>query len=104
MIECQTCKNVGEKVVGLNSIKEALMEIEKQGVDVLYMGAPKYRLMATDSSYLKAEEKIKSAQSIFEKHKNLGKKQKVRIECQTCKNVGEKVVGMRTKKKIEISR
>ena len=36
--------------------------------------------------------------------KKLGKKQKVMIECQACKNVGEKVVGMRTKKKIEISR
>ena len=36
--------------------------------------------------------------------KKLGKKQKVMTECQTCKKVGEKVIGMRTKKKIEISR
>jgi ribosomal protein L44E len=36
--------------------------------------------------------------------KKLGKKQKVMIECQECKKSGEKVIGMRTKKKIEISR
>jgi translation initiation factor 2 subunit 1 len=56
---------------GLNSIKEALLSIEKEGVDVLYMGAPRYRLLATDSSYLKAEDRIKNAQKILEKHKNL---------------------------------
>ena len=56
---------------GLNAIKDALLSIEKEGVDVLYMGAPRYRLLATDSSYLKAEDRIKSAQKILEKHKNL---------------------------------
>lgn len=56
---------------GINSIKDALLNIEKEGVDVLYMGAPRYRLLATDSSYLKAEDRIKSAQKILEKHKNL---------------------------------
>lgn len=56
---------------GLNSIKDALLLIEKEDVEVLYMGAPKYRLLATGSSYLDAEEKIKNAQRILEKHKNL---------------------------------
>ena len=56
---------------GLNSIKDALTEIEKKGVAVLYMGAPKYRLLSTADSYLKAEDKIKDAQKILEKHKNL---------------------------------
>ena len=36
--------------------------------------------------------------------KKLGKKQKVMMECQECKNITERVIGMRTKKKIEISR
>ena len=36
--------------------------------------------------------------------KKLGKKQKVMIECQDCKKITERVFGMRTKKKIEISR
>ncbi|MHB1829928.1 MAG: 50S ribosomal protein L44e [Candidatus Micrarchaeaceae archaeon] len=36
--------------------------------------------------------------------KKLGKKQKVMIECQECKKTSEKVLGMRTKKKIEIGR
>ena len=36
--------------------------------------------------------------------KKLGKKQKVMTQCAECKMVGEKVLGMRTKKKIEISR
>lgn len=56
---------------GLNSIKEALTSIEKEGIEVLYLGAPRYRLLATDASYLKAEERIKGAQRILEKHKNL---------------------------------
>ena len=56
---------------GTNTIKAALIDIEKAGVEVLYMGAPRYRLLATDSSYLKAEEKIKNAQKILENHKNL---------------------------------
>ena len=56
---------------GINSIKDALANIEKDGVEVLYLGAPKYRLMATGSSYLNAEDKIKNAQKILEKYKNL---------------------------------
>lgn len=36
--------------------------------------------------------------------KKLGRKQKVMIECTECKKITEKVIGMRTKKKIEIKR
>ncbi|MHB1829927.1 MAG: S1 RNA-binding domain-containing protein [Candidatus Micrarchaeaceae archaeon] len=54
---------------GINLIKEALSGIEKAGVEVLYMGAPKYRFLATDSSYPEAEDKIKHAQDILEKYK-----------------------------------
>lgn len=56
---------------GIKLIKEALVSIEKNGVKVLYMGAPRYRLLATDSSYPKAESKIKDSQKILENYKNL---------------------------------
>ncbi|MDE1767928.1 MAG: 50S ribosomal protein L44e [Candidatus Micrarchaeota archaeon] len=36
--------------------------------------------------------------------KKLGKKQKVMIECAQCKKTSEMVFGMRTKKKLEITR
>jgi large subunit ribosomal protein L44e len=36
--------------------------------------------------------------------KKLGKRQKVIIECKTCKKKAERVFGQRTKKKIEIKR
>ncbi len=53
---------------GISLIKEVLGEVEKQGVDVLYLGAPHYRLLAEDKSYPKAEGRIKQAQVILEKH------------------------------------
>ena len=56
---------------GIKIIKEALIGIEKSGIQVLYMGAPRYRLLATDASYPKAEGKIKEAQKILESYKNL---------------------------------
>ena len=36
--------------------------------------------------------------------KKTGKKQKVMMECQVCKKTTDRVLGMRTKKKIEIKR
>ena len=36
--------------------------------------------------------------------KKLGKKQKVLLECKVCKKKAERVVGLRTRKKIEINR
>lgn len=52
---------------GIAIIKEALGAVEKSGVDVLYLGAPHYRLLSEDSSYPKAEGRIKAAQAILEK-------------------------------------
>ena len=56
---------------GIMTIKEALGKVEKLGISVLYMGAPHYRLLSTDSSYLKAEERIKEAQTLLEKYSKL---------------------------------
>lgn len=56
---------------GINTIKEALGKVEKAGVEVLYMGAPHYRLLSTDSSYPRAEERIKEAQELLEKYGNI---------------------------------
>lgn len=56
---------------GIGLIKAALTGIEKGGVEVLYMGAPRYRFLATDSSYPSAEARIKEAQKILEGFKSL---------------------------------
>lgn len=56
---------------GIKTIKEALSKVEKFGVEVLYMGAPHYRLLSTGSSYPQAEERIKEAQDLLEKYKSL---------------------------------
>jgi translation initiation factor 2 subunit 1 len=53
---------------GIELIKEALSAIEQKGVEVLYLGAPHYRLQAEDSSYPKAEDKIKAAEAVLEKY------------------------------------
>ncbi|MDE1823228.1 MAG: S1 RNA-binding domain-containing protein, partial [Candidatus Micrarchaeota archaeon] len=52
---------------GARKIKEILSEVEKIGVEVLYLGAPHYKLVSTDSSYPKAEAKIKESEKIFER-------------------------------------
>lgn len=56
---------------GIRLIKEAFVEIEKEGVEVLYLGAPRYRLVATGTSYPNAEDKIKNASRVLEKFKVL---------------------------------
>lgn len=53
---------------GINTIKEMLTEVEKQGVEVLYLGAPHYKLISTDSSYPKAEARIKEAEKAMLKY------------------------------------
>ncbi|MDE1856415.1 MAG: hypothetical protein KGH49_04250, partial [Candidatus Micrarchaeota archaeon] len=52
---------------GIAMIKKAFGEVEKLGVRVNYLGAPRYRMMSEDSSYPKAEERIKQATTILEK-------------------------------------
>ncbi len=56
---------------GIGTIKEALEEMEKKGVEILYLGAPKYRLTSEDTDYPKAEGRIREAQKILEKQKLL---------------------------------
>ena len=56
---------------GIGTIKEAFGNVEKEGIVVQYLGAPRYRLVATDSSYLKAEERIKKANKILEGYKGI---------------------------------
>lgn len=53
---------------GIKTIKEALGAVEQTGVEVLYLGAPHYRLLSEDSSYPKAEGRIKEAQAILDKY------------------------------------
>ncbi|MDE1869739.1 MAG: hypothetical protein KGH71_02005, partial [Candidatus Micrarchaeota archaeon] len=52
---------------GISLIKKAFTEIEKLGVTVLYLGAPRYRMVSEDMSYPKAEDRIKKANDILEK-------------------------------------
>ncbi len=56
---------------GIRTIKDVLLKVQKLGVDVLYMGAPHYRLLSTDSSYPKAEERIKAATKFLDSYKNI---------------------------------
>lgn len=46
---------------GINEIKKALAGIQKKGVSVNYLGAPKYLFTSTGSDYLEAEDNIKEA-------------------------------------------
>lgn len=53
---------------GVDLIRKAFGEVEALGVDVLYEGAPHYRLSATGPSYPAAEAKIKEAQQALQKY------------------------------------
>ncbi|MDE1855684.1 MAG: S1 RNA-binding domain-containing protein [Candidatus Micrarchaeota archaeon] len=55
---------------GIEQIKSAMQDVEKLGVEINYLGAPRYRLTSEDSSYPKAEERIKSASAVLAKLKN----------------------------------
>ena len=55
----------------IKNIKNILEDIEKGGVEVLYLGAPHYQLTSEDSDYPKAESRIKEAQKILEKQKGI---------------------------------
>ncbi|MDE1859525.1 MAG: S1 RNA-binding domain-containing protein, partial [Candidatus Micrarchaeota archaeon] len=56
---------------GIKTIKDALIQVEKIGVGVLYMGAPHYKLLSSASSYPKAEEKITAAQEVLNKYHSI---------------------------------
>ncbi len=59
-------------------------EIRKLGVDVKYVGAPKYRFLAEGEDYSMAEEKIKKAEEMIRKKLKKGvfeiEKEKLRKE------------------------
>ncbi len=48
---------------GISEIKNALAGIQKGGVEVSYLGAPKYLFTSTGSDYIEAEKNIKQAVS-----------------------------------------
>ncbi len=50
---------------GIDIIKKALEKVEKEGLEVSYLGAPHYKLSAQDSDYHSAEAKIKKAEEII---------------------------------------
>jgi len=60
--------NITNPKSGVGVLKEIFKQIEGLGAEVLYLGAPHYRVMSTDSSYLKAESRIKEIENILEKH------------------------------------
>lgn len=47
------------------AIKKALEEVSKLGIDILYLGAPRYRLVSEDVSYPKAEGRVKESEKIL---------------------------------------
>jgi len=53
---------------GIGPLRTALGSIEECGVDVLYLGAPKYQLTAEGDSYLTAEGKINESRKILDSY------------------------------------
>ncbi len=52
--------------VGISAIREALSAVEKLGLDVLYLGAPRYRITSEGGSYPAAEDKVKAARAVLD--------------------------------------
>ena len=52
----------------IKKLKSTLLEINKKGVNILYLGAPKYRFTSEGKDYISAEEKIKESRKILEKN------------------------------------
>ncbi|MEM3781753.1 MAG: S1 RNA-binding domain-containing protein [Candidatus Micrarchaeaceae archaeon] len=55
----------------IEKLRNALIEIERLGINVVYEGAPRYMLKAEGDTYPTAEAKIKSAGALLEKHNEL---------------------------------
>ena len=51
---------------GISAIRDVLASVEKIGLEVLYLGAPRYRITSEGSSYLAAEDKVKEARNMLE--------------------------------------
>jgi translation initiation factor 2 subunit 1 len=50
---------------GAEEIKDIMSSIKGLGVDIKYIGAPKYRFMAEGENYTEAEEKIRNAENLI---------------------------------------
>ncbi len=73
---------------GINEIKDTLMQIQKQKINIHYLGAPKYLFSTEGSDYVDAEKKIKKAianltsnikDGVIEVTKNKNKNEKTNI-------------------------
>lgn len=55
----------------IKKLKSILTDVSKLGIDVLYLGAPKYRFTTEAQDYITAEEKIKESRKILENNKTI---------------------------------
>lgn len=60
--------NTYDTKTGIQTIQKTFEEIQKLGIKVTYIGAPNYSMISEDSSYPKAEDRIKKAEAIMEKY------------------------------------
>jgi translation initiation factor 2 subunit 1 len=60
--------STNDMMSGAERLTEALNEIRSKGVKVLYVSAPKYKLIAEGKDYADAEGKIKAAEEAARKH------------------------------------
>lgn len=61
-----------DSITGATKLKEIMAGIEKTGVDVKYISAPKYSLKAEGKNYADAESKIQAAVSLVKANINKG--------------------------------
>ncbi len=50
---------------GASELRKLLSDVKTIGIDVSYIGAPRYRLASEDTDYTKAEDKIRKAESLI---------------------------------------
>jgi len=69
---------------GASELRDLISSIKELGVDVKYIGAPKYRMLAEGDDYSKAEEKIKKVEELAKQKLKRGvfevEKEKLRKE------------------------
>jgi len=52
-------------LTGATELRKLLGEVKGAGIEVSYIGAPRYRLVSEDTDYTKAEDKIRKAETII---------------------------------------
>jgi len=69
---------------GVSELKDLMKSIKNLGVDIKYVGAPKYRLLSEGEDYNEAEEKIKKVEELVKEKLKKGvfeiEKEKLRKE------------------------